>query len=751
MREYIRSPTRRLKLAASSLRHWLRRIMAHVAVVAVALFILWLYVHNTSFYERSVVSGLFGFTTFLVVSFTVCYYSFKGLRWLKRHLLWRVRRRLMITYLFVGLTPILLLALLGFIFAFSSFNRTMSRVVTAQMDATQKEALANVRNLAEAFGRWPPNARDGTIQTWLDERTMSLQPSLPGARLALWRSASGEDARMLGHHAAAQFVSIPSDERTRGMGDDTTPVGAPLPEWLRERAEWSGLAYMPAPVDSKEAFGAPSIRAVVRVRSNGQALALLLTVPISRALVQHFYDNTGIKLHPFFIDPARHNITVNGKNKPLTNSESAEQQIEIKITKDQFGDPISWQSYPVPLPVTEWSNGKQTQLLAFWLRWSWDQLLGGALISKEGQAWQSALLIICSFFLVLEILALLTAAWMTRAVTSTVHRLYGATQNIKRGDFSHRVRVSSRDQLGELAEAFNDMSANIESLLHERVEHERLEREVEIAAEVQAQLFPRHVPRLETAEIIGECRAARVVAGDYYDYIKITPGFVALALGDVSGKGISASLVMSNLQAALRAQVTIITERLRNAKRTVAATAGNYQGLALPCGVTGMDDSCAVENIASSINEQLFRSTDSNRFATLFLALYDDRTRQLRYTNAGHNAAILVRIDGSVERLTTGGIIIGAFDRARYEEARVTLEVGDLVLIFSDGISEAQCTSGEEYGEERLMQFALEHRHFSADELRHAIFEEIDNWSEMKERGDDQTLVILKAHVKSEE
>src|ERR671938_335492 len=136
-------------------------------------------------------------------------------------------------------------------------------------------------------------------------------------------------------------------------------------------------------------------------------------------------------------------------------------------------------------------------------------------------------------FLTLELFALFAAGWMTRAVTGTVHRLYRATEYIKRGDFSHRVRVRSRDQLGELADAYNDMAADIEALLHERVERERLEREIEIAAEVQAQLFPRSTPVLASAEITGECRAARGVAGDYYDFIEVAPGLVAFALGDV--------------------------------------------------------------------------------------------------------------------------------------------------------------------------------------------------------------------------
>src|ERR1044072_8877208 len=245
----------------------------------------------------------------------------------------------------------------------------------------------------------------------------------------------------------------------------------------------------------------------------------------------------------------------------------------IDLKKDQLGEPLGHGSGPVFLNVANWQTGRGSQRVAFLFNWSWQaatrQILGG---EKVGKVLMQALVAVAIFFLVLELLALVSAAWMTRAVTSTVHRLYRATEFIKRGDFSHRVQVRSHDQLGELAAAFNEMSANVESLLQERVKHERLEREVEIAAEVQAQLFPRRVPDLLTVEVAAECRAARGVAGDYYDYVEIAPGLVAFALGDVSGKGLSASLVMSNLQASLRAQTTITAERLELAERATAAS-----------------------------------------------------------------------------------------------------------------------------------------------------------------------------------
>ncbi len=238
------------------------------------------------------------------------------------------------------------------------------------------------------------------------------------------------------------------------------------------------------------------------------------------------------------------------------------------MSRDQFGEylpELTGFNFPCPvfLQATDWVTGERKARWSFVVDWSWGE--GGKQFWNNlvmGQTFWQMLYGIAVIFLVLEILALLSAGWMTRAVTGTVHKLYRATESVKRGDFSHRIRTRSRDQLGELALAFNDMSANIEALLAERVGHERLKREIEIAHEVQAQLFPRSTPALRSANITGECRAALGVAGDYYDFVEVVPGLVALTLGDVSGKGLSASLVMSNLQATLRAQVSIIAERL---------------------------------------------------------------------------------------------------------------------------------------------------------------------------------------------
>ena len=754
-----------------SVSAWLRRVMPRAGVLSAALFVVWLLIHNSRFYREGIAGQLFTIAL-LLIYFTTAYYGFIGLRWLKRRVMWRVRRRLIITYLFVGVTPIVLLITLAAMVDFFGLSQVMTRIVKVQLVDKENQAQANARTLAEAFLRLPQQqGGDNTraAQRWLDERVELMQPSLPGARVAVWSGTGKPD-----ESKAAGLMSEPRDERVRGVGSDQTPVGAPLPAWLRTLEEWHGFAYLPPPANSTEAFGTPSVRAFVRARADGKAVSLLLVVPVSRVFVEQLRLNTDLQVHPFFIgaDIAAVNSTQGWSGSSIsigppqarrTSREDelrmeivdGERRVVIDFSRDQLGDPVNLSSMMV-LPATSWPDGAVSQRGAFLCKFSAGAMANQLFQENDlGRFFQGAFILVAVVFLILELLALLSAAWLTRAVTGTVHKLYRATEYIKRGDFSHRVLVRSRDQLGELAEAFNEMSANIESLLQERVKHERLEREVEIAAEVQGQLFPREVPRLSAAAIVGECRAARGVAGDYYDYVEIMPGLITLALGDVAGKGISAALVMSNLQAALRAQTTILAERIRIAATPAVATAGvsggggsSGQSIEMPCGVTDVDTNCAVERMVESINGQLCRSTDANRFATLFLALYEDESRELRYTNAGHNAPLLVRADGSMEQLTIGGTVVGAFDWARYTEARTTLAAGDLLLIYSDGISEAQNHVGEEYGEERLARLALANRDKSADELRHLIFTEVDNWTGGEERGDDQTVVILKSSDK---
>jgi sigma-B regulation protein RsbU (phosphoserine phosphatase) len=574
-----------------------------------------------------------------------------------------------ITYLFVGLTPIVLTGLLGLIAAFGISAEGMAHVLAVEVDALGRQALEAARLLAAEAAR----RRDAPLQ----ERTAWLRPFLSNVRVRL---------------------------------------DPELPSWLAGRSEWQGVTHEPAAAAPERPPGrtpgeAPgvrlrieepsshAVRAVARASGPAGDRTVLLEMPLDDAIIARLRETTGIAVQP-----------IEGMRERLRAAEEAIGNADPRIP------------YMVLLPMTDWTTGETGERVVFTFAWSWAEagrhLLGSGM---AGNVWRRLLMALCFVFLGFEVLALVAAAWMTRAVTGTVHELYRATGYIDRGEFSHRVRVRSRDQLGELAESFNDMTAHIESLLRERVESERLQRELEIAAAVQSRLFPRTVPALATAEIAGHCRAARGVAGDYYDYLDAGPGTVALALGDVAGKGISAALLMSNLQASLRAQVLVLAQ---------TAPAARADG--------------AVAHLASLINEQLCRTVDSNRFATLFLALYDDAARTLRYTNAGHNPPILVLPDGRVERLSAGGVMVGAFSGHRFTQAEADLAPGSVLLLYSDGLSEAANAAGEEFGDGRLADLARRHAGLPAEALRQAVFDAVDAWTRGAEQVDDQTLVVVR-------
>src|SRR3954469_22269249 len=224
-------------------REWTRRVMPRVALAAGVLYILRLLLRDTSIYKETPLR-LIGPLTFFAVCAVLVYYGLKILVRLKRKLLWRVRRRLIITYLFVGLTPVVLLLLLGGIAATGGSSQAMVRVVTVQLEATERQTLESARSTADGLLALPPGANERAAQAWLDERAALLQATLPGARVSAWRTtdAGQMNAARLGEDATATLASANINEETRGVGVDSGDVREHLPEWLAGVSEWSGLA-----------------------------------------------------------------------------------------------------------------------------------------------------------------------------------------------------------------------------------------------------------------------------------------------------------------------------------------------------------------------------------------------------------------------------------------------------------------------------------------------------------------------------
>jgi phosphoserine phosphatase RsbU/P len=310
---------------------------------------------------------------------------------------------------------------------------------------------------------------------------------------------------------------------------------------------------------------------------------------------------------------------------------------------------------------------------------------------------------------------------------------------VNRGDLSHRIAVRTDDQLAALETSFNSMTASLERLLDEQKEKQRLENELVIAQEVQAQLFPKEISQLESLEVHGFCRPARTVSGDYYDFLTLNPHKLTLAVGDISGKGISAALLMATIHSAVRAYSleTIPAQAL-----PVAVGAGAGSGRMMATSQLANDISPAA--LLSLLNHQLFESTPTEKYATLFLGVYEGMSRTLTYSNGGHLPPIIIGQDGSIRRLETGGMVVGLFDNLAFDEDSVQLKPGDIFLAYSDGVTEPENDFGE-FGEHRLIDMVRENQHLPLVRISDIVGTAVYDWIGANEQPDDITLVLARA------
>jgi sigma-B regulation protein RsbU (phosphoserine phosphatase) len=334
-----------------------------------------------------------------------------------------------------------------------------------------------------------------------------------------------------------------------------------------------------------------------------------------------------------------------------------------------------------------------------------------------------AVIAIAILFLLVEFVAAFVGISLGRRVTRAVNQLNEGTRRVIRGDFTHRIPVRTSDQIGELASSFNQMSGNLQRLLAVEKEKERLQTEIEIAREVQNQLYPKEAPPMCGLKLTVRCDPARMVSGDYYDYQALSKTELAFAVGDVAGKGISAALLMATLQASLRGQI------------------GRYQ----PRNGTGPahGEEFRVATLVSLLNTQIYELTSSEKYATFFFGLYDEGTRTLTYTNAGHLPPLLLR-GSEVIPLDSNGTVVGAFPWASDGEGRLTFEPGDLLVCYTDGITEPENAYGEMFGAERLIGLVQKHAHEDDREIVRIVLDAVREWNHGPELHDDMTLLLAR-------
>ena len=398
-------------------------------------------------------------------------------------------------------------------------------------------------------------------------------------------------------------------------------------------------------------------------------------------------------------------------------------------------------TFGTPLPVVDWKTGERARAGALVKVRTRPSVLYSHLFAALGdfaQGVEYILLAVLVIFALIELIALIIGTRMTKTVTGAVAQLYDATRSVDRGDFSHRIPVKSADQLAQLSLSFNSMTESIEKLIQEQKEKQRLEGELAIAQEVQAQLFPRQITELESLEVHGFCRPARTVSGDYYDFLTASSHKLILAVGDISGKGISAALLMATIHSAVRAYSV---ESLPQMREPIAVGAVAGAGRVMAAWPEGIEISPGA--LLGLLNHQLYESTPPEKYATLFLGIYDGRSHQFTYSNGGHLPPILIGENGAVRRLEAGGTVVGLFDRMTYDEGSVLMHPGEIFVAYSDGVTEPENEFGE-FGEDRLIDLVRANRHLPLVQISQAVTSAVDDWIGDNEQPDDITLVLAR-------
>ena len=608
--------------------------------------------------------------------------AYRAVRLLIRRFLWRVRHRMVVAYFFVGVVPLALALLLGTMGGVLAFMPVAAYLVRAEVEERAAALYATADSLAWELRASDEQRRREVGRAFIED----VRRRYPGL-LVRFESEGGP-------------VAFPAD----ALSGELPPALENYRGVVRREDGYYLSAY------AQFEPGAPSLLVMVPLDPDYLADLLPGLGPVRLA------DDLGDEPRRLALTPEP-----GGSARPARPTPPPPAQALLPPPVHPLDWPMWWTA---PSPVLDWSSGETRLSNVFVLRTRPSAVL--RLIFAQQSPEINSLArnvgrILVILFVVALVISTIVAVSLTRTTTSAIHDLYTGTRHVDQGDFSHRVPQRGYSQLTELARSFNTMTASIERLIEDSKERERLESELAIAQEVQAQLFPREAPRLASFEALGVCRPARSVSGDFYDYVRLSDDRLAISFGDVAGKGISAALVMAAVHSTLRTQLALLGGQAAEADLAEASA-----------------------RLVTETNRQLCAGTASDKFATLFFGAYDARQSSLAYVNAGHLPPVLVR-RGKAERLEVTGMVVGAFPVAPYTASVLELEPGDLLVAFTDGLTEPENPYEEQFGEERLMETLVRAADLPAEELIRAVIAEVDDWAgQTPEQQDDMTILVAR-------
>jgi sigma-B regulation protein RsbU (phosphoserine phosphatase) len=600
---------------------------------------------------------------------------------IKRRLLWRVRRKLILSYIFIGVIPSLLI-LVFFLFAGSLVFMNVSAYLFRDGYETMMEsARLSAQAAATEIGRDPASAVT-TIQRVHRIRAKAY-PAISIAYLA-------PDGR---RDTVGPWQRLPAPDR--------------IPAWVRDDV-FAGSLGVPV----KDSAGEEDlvVRAVVKVGTGGSGGAVVVDIPLDEQAMHRLHESTGVRLENVFDSRTVSTSTARASGTSGRSSRS-----------------VLFERSLAQIDVWDWQTGEKhldTVALTYRLRELYNHLSSAQSLLVSGMRLSDALLLVLVLigvmFLIIEAVALIMGLALARSITSSVHELFMGTERVRQGDFTHRINIESKDQLGELAASFNQMTGSIENLLQTAAEKKRLEEELRIARQIQMSLLPRGPLDFPGISVTALCVPAREVGGDYYDFFHVGDRRLGVLIADVSGKGTSAALYMAELKGLMLSLSQI------------------YQ---------------SPRQLLLEVNRIISDNLDSRSFITMTYAVIDLNAGVMTFARAGHTPLMYLRADGKQDAqvLIPNGLVVGLRIPGAHqkftdllEETTVSLHKGDVLAFYTDGITEAMTHEGDLFGDARLGRLITEHGHLETGDLRERILREIEAFVGTADQHDDMTMILMK-------
>jgi sigma-B regulation protein RsbU (phosphoserine phosphatase) len=702
---------------------WPQSWVAWAALYVLGLDLLLFAVQESTLRASPAMSASLGGWVIFLSLLAILLLAIAGFRWLRSQLLWRLRNRLIVTYIFIGVIPVFLLLMISFITLYLFAGQFASFVVTSDISTHLRSMEAANRAIARHLANQISDG--GKLDAGILGRTTPRRPEWARREMCAWY---GDQPKP--YCSAAQSTA----------GFDAPSFDAPsfVRGDFRDIVSDHGKLYLRTATVLETGVGSPSL-----------LLRVILSEPLDREFVESIAGDLG-RIAVYGTESTASSAasstaraTQNTPKPFLTFDEGGREQT---FSAGTIASPVNMLdrvvTFPIPLQVVDWATGERQRAGALAEVETRPSVLYARLFAALGdyaKGVEYILLSIAVVFAIIELFALFIGTKLTRSITSAVAQLYEATTHVNRADFSHRITVQSTDQLATLANSFNSMTTSIEKLVQEQKEKQRLEGELAIAQEVQAQLYPKLITQLDTLEVHGFCLPARTVSGDYYDFLALNSDKLMLAVGDISGKGISAALLMATIHSAVRAYTN---ENVPVQREPSSVRGSGGSGLMLALESRGADTSPAT--LLALLNHQLYENTPDAKYATLLLGIYDGSSRRFTYANGGHLQPILISEDGSCQLLSCGGTVVGLFDNLSFPEATVQLRPGDLLVTYSDGVTEPENDYGE-FGEERLIELVRANRNLPLQRITEIVTAAVQDWIGDNEQPDDITLVLARA------